>query len=87
MSHRHRFVFLKPRKAAGTSVEIALSRDCGPDDIVTPLWEPDEELRRAEGGVGPQNHQSPPLPRATASSLPYLRASTTTSGAPQSSPP
>ncbi len=70
MSHLHRFVFLKPRKAAGTSVEIALSRVCGPDDVITPIWEPDEELRRAEGGRGPQNHESPPLPRQARSHMP-----------------
>jgi len=34
-SHRHRFVFVKTRKTAGTSLEIALSRHCGPDDVVT----------------------------------------------------
>jgi len=70
VSHRHQFVFLKPRKVAGTSVEIALSRVCGPDDVVTPLWPPDEELRRAEGGGGPRNYQSPPLARDTRSHTP-----------------
>lgn len=53
--HRHRFIFIKTRKTAGSSVEIALSRVCGPGDIVTPLIERlgEEELRRAEGGYGP----------------------------------
>ena len=31
-SHAHRFVFVKTRKTAGTSLEIALSRHCGPSD-------------------------------------------------------
>ena len=31
-----RFIFLKTRKTAGTSVELALSPACGPEDIVTP---------------------------------------------------
>jgi Sulfotransferase family len=60
VSHEHRFVFMKTRKTAGTSVEIALSRVCGPDDVITPVTEHDELLRRAAGGRGPQNHESPP---------------------------
>lgn len=62
VSHRHRLIFLKTRKTAGTSVEIALSRICGPDDIVTPLRDEDEELRASVGGRAPQNTASPPLP-------------------------
>lgn len=37
LSHKHRYIFIKTMKTAGTSVEIALSRFCGPDDIVTPI--------------------------------------------------
>ena len=62
VSHQHRLIFLKTRKTAGTSVEIALSRVCGPDDTITPLTEEDEELRRSVGGRGPQHTASPPLP-------------------------
>lgn len=63
VSHEHGFVFLKTRKTAGTSVEIALSRICGDDDVITPLAEPDEVLRRAAGGRAAQNHTAPPLAR------------------------
>ncbi len=35
ISHQHKFIFSKPRKVAGTSVEVALSKHCGPDDIIT----------------------------------------------------
>lgn len=59
-SHAHRFVFVKTRKTAGTSLEIALSRHCGPDDIVTRISPEDEELRAAAGGVGPQNDDTDP---------------------------
>ena len=62
-SHQHRFIFLKTRKTAGTSVEIALSKVCGPDDIITEISPEDEALRREAGGRPPQNFQSPPLPR------------------------
>ena len=47
VSHEHGFVFMKTRKTAGTSVEIALSRVCGPDDVITPVTEDDEALRAA----------------------------------------
>jgi hypothetical protein len=47
LSFEHRFVFVKGRKVAGTSVEIALSQLCGPGDIVTPIMVPDERLRYA----------------------------------------
>ena len=51
-SHAHRFIFLKTRKTAGTSVEIALSKACGPDDVITVTSPEDEELRTAAGGRG-----------------------------------
>lgn len=61
VSHEHRFIFLKTRKTAGTSVEIALSRICGPDDIITPITETDEQLRKVMGGRPPQHYTAPPL--------------------------
>ncbi len=59
-SHAHRFVFIKTRKTAGTSLEIALSRHCGPDDVITRISPADEELRAAAGGVGPQHDETSP---------------------------
>jgi hypothetical protein len=55
ISHKHKFIFLKTRKTAGTSIEIALARHCGPQDVLTPLTKTDEELRREAGVAGPQN--------------------------------
>ena len=55
ISHRHRFIFIKTTKCAGTSVEIALSRFCGPEDIITPISPVDEEHRKALGFRGNQN--------------------------------
>jgi hypothetical protein len=60
VSHERGFVFMKTRKTAGTSVEIALSRVCGDDDVITPVTDEDEALRRAGGGRGPQNFEAPP---------------------------
>ena len=37
LSRKFRFIFIKGRKVGGTSVEMALSTICGPDDIVTPI--------------------------------------------------
>lgn len=50
VSFRHRFVFVRARKVAGTSVEIALSTLCGPDDISPPIVAIDERLRQDMGG-------------------------------------
>jgi hypothetical protein len=55
ISHKHRFIFLKTRKTAGTSIEIALSRFCGDEDIITPISRPDERLRQELSYPGPQN--------------------------------
>ena len=42
ISHEHKFIFLKTRKTAGTSIELALSQLCGPNDIITPISPNDE---------------------------------------------
>jgi hypothetical protein len=36
ISHEHRFIFVKTRKTAGTSLQEALAAACAPGDIVTP---------------------------------------------------
>jgi hypothetical protein len=59
LSHEHRFLFLKTRKTAGTSVECALSAICGPNDVVTPLNKEGESLRL---GGRPQNYVLRPAP-------------------------
>jgi hypothetical protein len=50
LSHRWRFIFIKGHKIAGTSVEMALSTVCGPDDVVTPITPRDEVERFRAGG-------------------------------------
>jgi hypothetical protein len=55
LSHFRRFIFLRTVKTAGTSVEIALSKFCGPQDILTELAAEDEAIRRRLGYRGPQN--------------------------------
>ncbi len=56
ISHKHKFIFIKTKKTAGTSIEIALSTICGDQDIITPITAEDEITRKALGGRGPQNH-------------------------------
>ncbi len=35
ISHKHKFIFMKTRKTAGTSIQTALTDICGPDDIIS----------------------------------------------------
>lgn len=55
VSHKHKFIFLKTRKTAGTSIEIALSRFCGEKDVITPINKVDERIRTQLSYRGPQN--------------------------------
>lgn len=59
VNHRYRFIFLKTKKTAGTSIEIALSRYCDANDIVTKIGHRDEPKRQALGYQGPVNHLEP----------------------------
>lgn len=55
ISHKHKFIFVKTRKTAGTSVQEALERICGPDDIVTQtgIWNDTYHPRNFRGPVNP----------------------------------
>ena len=35
ISHKHKFIFFKTRKTAGSSIQVALAEQCGKDDIIT----------------------------------------------------
>ena len=59
ISHKHKFIFIKTRKVGGTSLEIALSKHLGPDDIVTPITHEDESMRKSKGFVSSQNYKLP----------------------------
>ena len=57
LSHKHRFIFLKTRKTAGTSIEMGLCNFCGVEDIITQEGVKDEALRKTLGYIGPQNYE------------------------------
>jgi hypothetical protein len=53
VSHQHRFIYIKTKKTASSSIEAALSTVCGPDDIITPTTE--EVTDAFEGERNAQN--------------------------------
>lgn len=57
--HQNKFIFIKTRKTAGTSVELALSQFCGPNDIIMKLGDKDEAVRKELGYQGPRNYMAP----------------------------
>lgn len=56
ISHDKRFIFMKTKKTAGTSIEIFLSKFCAPGDIITPISPEDEFLRIESGGKSARNY-------------------------------
>lgn len=62
-------LFLKPRKVAGTSFEIALSNSASVKDIITPISLPDELVRIDQKGQLPVNWSRQPQLEATYISL------------------
>ena len=59
VSHKHRFIFVKNRKTAGTSIEIGLGGICGDHDIITPISPKDERARVELGYRGAQRFNLP----------------------------
>jgi hypothetical protein len=59
ISHEPKIIFLKTKKTGGTSFEIALSKFCGEDDIITPISPVDEKTRQQLGFRTAQNYVNP----------------------------
>lgn len=56
ISHKHRFIFLKPRKVGGTSIEVNIAKYCGEDDIITPVTEYSEKSDEDYYTHSPRNY-------------------------------
>lgn len=67
-SRKHGFIFIKTKKTAGTSIELALGPFCGPDDILTPISTRHDLQRFRDTGVRAQRFTTPDLAKR------YLRA-------------
>jgi hypothetical protein len=64
ISHKHKFIFVKTVKTAGTSIEGFLSQHCGPDDVFTPIFP-------ALEGHQPRNYEGPVHPISEILRLPF----------------
>ena len=58
INHKYKFIFIKSFKTARTSLEIAVSKFCDNKDIITPIIEEDEKIRKALNYRGPQNYNN-----------------------------
>lgn len=54
--HPLKLIFIKTKKVAGTSFEVALSKYCSDQCTVTPISQQDERVRQSLGFTGPQNY-------------------------------
>lgn len=65
ISHKYKFIFLKPVKVAGTSMEVTLAKNCGDTDIATRIGDysndsdDDKYIHQPKNNDGYFNHMLP----------------------------
>ena len=55
LSHKHKFIFFQTQKTASASIELALTKYCGEQSIITPVVKNLENLKRQLGYRNRQN--------------------------------
>ncbi len=55
ISHKLKVIYIRVQKTASTSFEMALSKYCGPEDVITKLGRGQDEIRESLGYCGEQN--------------------------------
>lgn len=58
ISHRHKFIYFKSCKTAGTSIEVFLSAYCGDNDVITRIEEETADWHIARHYNGFRNHDT-----------------------------
>ncbi len=57
ISHKYKYIFIKPKKIAGTSIEVALSQSLGEKDIMPPLTKFSPFHDKDKYTLTPQNYK------------------------------
>ena len=63
VSYNKNFIFIKTNKTAETSMEVALSKFCGAEDVITPIGRFGEDVRKSRKFLGPQNYINKKKPK------------------------
>ena len=64
ISHKHKFIFFKSKKTAGSSIQVTLAKHCGEDDIITGQYQDGIDDETHSTGLNMDkfftNHPHPP---------------------------